>query len=480
VAPSVSDVAGRPAEAPGGLPAAVAGVAAAVDALADLVLDPATDEELTRAVAVLDRCSRRLDGQTLRLLAEVSRRSLPAELGVGSLGAWLRQQVVSADRGEATARAAQAEALFGLDELADNLDLTRTRDAVLSGEVSAKHAACITQAMSRLVPPATPAGLVDGATLAEAEEVLVDQARSQPPAVVRAVAERLVATLDPQAGERLARDEDRQAEVRGVTLVRDGTGMYQLRGRLTPLCGTALAAAIDAWSAPRPAADGTPDARTPQMRRHDAVQQLVEKAMAVDGLLPTTHGTAYRVVVTVPAGTLAAGIGRHPGVDVGQLPDGWPVSALTAQTLACDADVVPILVGPDGEPLDVGNTVYLFPPKIRQAIVTRDRRCTFPGCGAPPAWCQVHHLEGFRVGGPTSARNGALLCGRHHRHVHARGLVGRLVDGQVVWRPAGADDDAPPASAATADRAVDELVQRWLRRNPHLRLKRGRDGLAAR
>jgi hypothetical protein len=235
------------------------------------------------------------------------------------------------------------------------------------------------------------------------------------------------------------------------------------------LCGNALAAAIDAWSAPRPAADGTPDERTPQMRRHDAVQQLAEKAMALDGLLPTTHGTAYRVVVTVPAGTLAAGIGGHPGVDVGQLPDGWPVSTLTAQTVACDADVVPILIGADGEPLDVGNTVYLFPPKIRQAIISRDRRCTFPGCGAPPAWCQIHHLQGFRVGGPTSARNGALLCGRHHRHVHAKGLVGRLVDGQVVWRPAG--EDAVPASAATADRAIEELVQRWLRRNPQLRLR---------
>jgi hypothetical protein len=467
-APSVCDVAEQAAAARD-LPAVVAGLAAAVEVLAGTVLDAADDDELTRAVADLDRCARRLEGQSLRLLAEAGRRSLPGGLGLGSLGAWLRQQVVSADRGEVAARAAQAETLFGLSELADTVDLARTREAVLAGEVSAKSAAYITQAMERLVPPATPSGLIDEATLADAEEMLVEQARHQPPAAVRAVAERLVATLDPRAGERLARDEDRQAEVRGVTLVRDGTGMYQLRGRLTPLCGTALAAAIDAWSAPRPAADGTPDARTPAMRRHDAVQQLAEKAMSLDGLLPTTHGTAYRVVVTVPAATLATAIGSHPGVDVGQLPDGWPVSTLTAQTLSCDADIVPILVGPDGDPLDVGNTVYLFPDKIRQAIVNRDRRCTFPGCGAPPAWCDIHHLEGFRVGGPTSARNGALLCGRHHRHVHARGLVGRLVDGHVVWRQVGAEQDAPPASAATADRAIDELLRRWLRRNPQLR-----------
>jgi hypothetical protein len=158
------------------------------------------------------------------------------------------------------------------------------------------------------------------------------------------------------------------------------------------------------------------------------------------------------------------------------------VSTLTAQTLACDADVVPILVGPDGGPLDVGSTLYLFPDRIRQAIIRRDRTCTYPGCGAPPAWCQIHHLESFRMGGPTSAANGALLCGRHHRHVHARGLVGRLVDGQVVWRVAGAGGaagdaaDPPPASVATADRAVDDLVRRWLQRNPQLRRASGRDG----
>jgi hypothetical protein len=63
--------------------------------------------------------------------------------------------------------------------------------------------------------------------------------------------------------------------------------------------------------------------------------------------------------------------------------------------------------------------------------------------------------------------------------VHARGLVGRLVDGQVVWRAPGASGDAteaPPASAATADRAIDDLVRRWLQRNPQLRRQSERDG----
>jgi Domain of unknown function (DUF222) len=457
-----------------GLAAAVAALEAALDALGETDLGREDDDALTGAVASLERCGRRLDGQGLRALAEASQRDLPGRSGLGTLGGWLREQVPTVDRGAATARALQAQALFGLDELAGELDLGRTRDAVLSGELSTRHAGYIVQALGRLVPPATPAGLVDPATLAEAQEALTAQAAGLSPAVVRAMAERLVATLDPQAGERLARDEDRQAEVREVSLVREASGMYLLHGRLTPLCGAALVAALDSWAAPRPAADGTADARSHGMRLHDAVQQLAQRAMSAEGLLPTRHGTACRLIVTVPAATLAGAIGTHPGVDVAQLPDGWPLSALTAQTLACDADVVPILVGPDGGPLDVGSTLYLFPDRIRQAILSRDRSCTFPGCGSPPAWCQVHHLESFRMGGPTSAANGALLCGRHHRHVHARGLVGRLVDGQVVWGPA--PPDTPPASAATADRAVDDLVRRWLQRNPQLRSPAGRDG----
>jgi len=457
-----------------GLAAAVAGVVAAIDRLAGTAPAGEDDEVLADAVAQLDRCGRRLEGQSLRLLAEASERDLPSRSGLGTLGAWLRDRVPTTDRREVARRAAQAEALFGLDELAGAVDLTATRDAVLSGEVTTGSAAHITQALSRLVPPATPAGLVDEATLAEAQQTLTEHAAQHDPAVVRAMAERLVATLDPHAGERLARDEDRQAEVRALTLVREASGMYAVKGQLTPVCGAALVAALDAWSAPRPAADGAPDERTAVMRRHDAVQQLAEKAMAAEGLLPTTHGTARRLVITVPAATLASVIGGHPGVDVAQLPDGWPISTVTAQTIACDADIVPILVGPDGGPLDLGNTVYLFPDRVRQAVISRDRRCTFPGCGAPPAWCQVHHLESFRVGGPTSAGNGALLCDRHHRHVHAHGLVGRLVDGRVVWQQSS--DAGPPVSAATADRAIEELVRRWLERNPQLRRPGARAG----
>ena len=111
---------------------------------------------------------------------------------------------------------------------------------------------------------------------------------------------------------------------------------------------------------------------------------------------------------------------------------------------------------------------------IRRAIEVRDQHCTYPGCRAKPAWCQVHHLIRFGPDGPTSEDNGGLLCGRHHRHVHAHGMVGEIIDGHVVWRSARADgsEDSPDgqhnAHLQHLERALRNLARRWLARNPHL------------
>src|SRR5215216_1941881 len=105
------------AKTSGSLAAALAALAAALDALAATELSGEDEDALTAAVPLLERCSRRVDGQALRLLAEAARRDLPGRCGLGTVGAWLRQQVPTVDRGTATARGAQALALFGLGEL---------------------------------------------------------------------------------------------------------------------------------------------------------------------------------------------------------------------------------------------------------------------------------------------------------------------------------------------------------------------------
>jgi hypothetical protein len=101
------------------------------------------------------------------------------------------------------------------------------------------------------------------------------------------------------------------------------------------------------------------------------------------------------------------------------------VSATHAQVLAGlrkdDAAISRIISGPLSEILDAGRTTRTFTAAQRRAIVIRDQHCIWPGCDAPPAWCDAHHIVHWADGGPTSVDNGVLLCGRHHDRLHHHG-----------------------------------------------------------
>jgi len=81
--------------------------------------------------------------------------------------------------------------------------------------------------------------------------------------------------------------------------------------------------------------------------------------------------------------------------------------------------VTTILRDRTSHPLDVGRTHRLFTAALRRALVLRDRGCAFPGCSRPPSWCDGHHIIHWADGGPTGLDNGVLLCGHHHRQIHA-------------------------------------------------------------
>ena len=95
-----------------------------------------------------------------------------------------------------------------------------------------------------------------------------------------------------------------------------------------------------------------------------------------------------------------------------------PVTAATIRKIACDADIIPVLLGTQGRILDIGRTTRLFPPHLRKAITARDQGCTFPGCTIPAPWCEAHHITYWSQGGTTSADNGTLLCSHHHHLTH--------------------------------------------------------------
>ena len=95
-----------------------------------------------------------------------------------------------------------------------------------------------------------------------------------------------------------------------------------------------------------------------------------------------------------------------------------PVTADTIRKIACDADIIPVVLGGKGQVLDIGRASRVFPPHIRKAITARDQGCAFPQCTIPAPWCEAHHITYWSRGGTTGTGNGTLLCSHHHHVIH--------------------------------------------------------------
>jgi hypothetical protein len=109
------------------------------------------------------------------------------------------------------------------------------------------------------------------------------------------------------------------------------------------------------------------------------------------------------------------------------------LSAATARRVACEADIIPVVLGGPSHVLDIGRADRYFTPAQRLALAQRDHGCSYPGCTVPPQWCEAHHVVHWLHGGVTDLGNGALLCGRHHTIVHQVGLTATVLPDEVIW-----------------------------------------------
>jgi hypothetical protein len=186
-----------------------------------------------------------------------------------------------------------------------------------------------------------------------------------------------------------------------------------LRGSLDSECAAILRAALDPLTKPRPSADGDGglDGRSARQRRADALTDICRAALGTD-LLPTAGGEPVQLVITCGYDPLTRQLG------VGMLDTGVRLSPDTVRRLACDAVVLPAILGGQSQVLDLGRQRRLFTGSVRRALVLRDGGCAFPACDRPPAWCQGHHIVSWLDHGHTDLDNGVLLCGWHHRLIH--------------------------------------------------------------
>nr|WP_043438246.1 HNH endonuclease signature motif containing protein [Arthrobacter sp. UNC362MFTsu5.1] len=178
------------------------------------------------------------------------------------------------------------------------------------------------------------------------------------------------------------------------------------------------------------------DQRTRPQQLLDGLVNAVKAGLSTGGL-PAAGGLRPQVMVTIDYRHLLArlenrehttetsdtgtGTGMRAATGIpgtGSFTFTGPVTPAIVRKIACDADIIPVLLGSQGRILDIGRTTRVFPPHIRKALTARDQGCTFPGCTIPAPWCEAHHITYWSHGGTTSTDNGTLLCSHHHHLIH--------------------------------------------------------------
>ena len=117
-------------------------------------------------------------------------------------------------------------------------------------------------------------------------------------------------------------------------------------------------------------------------------------------------------LVTFPLDSMLTGLGTAT------LDDGTPISAAQATRLACEARIIPVVLGGKGEVLHQGRARRGYTAAQTYAMHARDQGCTARGCDWPPGLCHAHHKKPFSQGGLTDIDDGCLLCPHHHARAH--------------------------------------------------------------
>jgi Domain of unknown function (DUF222) len=166
----------------------------------------------------------------------------------------------------------------------------------------------------------------------------------------------------------------------------------------------------------------------------DALLEMARRASGADAA--AGRRVKPTVIVTIPFDALSARLRAEKALLTGA----GPLSPGSARRLACEARLVPAVLGSKSEPLDLGRSRRLPNTAQRLGLVLRDGGCAFPGCDRRHEWCEVHHIrEWDRERGPTDLDLLVLLCAAHHHLCHEGGWrLERQTDGTVeAWASDG-------------------------------------------
>jgi hypothetical protein len=376
-----------------------------LDALTDAPVWAMSPAELAEAVLEVHRQQARLKELELRLLREADANGVGKDEGATSTAAWFAQQA-AAKRATWFSDLHLAQALEGAFEA--------TRQAFAAGVIDAEKARVVVHAVTKLTDEHDD--LPEG-THAKAEAHLLDLAARFDVKTLRALGRRLFEVVCPEAADeaegRAVEEEEKRARRLAYLSMRDnGDGTVEGRFRVPAMHADLLRKVLEGLTSPRRLGEGRLDPETGAKLPASTLlghgfMDLLENHLNLESL-PRRDGSPFTMVVTVGLDVLQTGIGTAV------TETGTKISAGEARRLACKAGIIPMVLGGDSMPLDLGRERRLFSKHQKIAMDHTYGGCAAEGCDRSSAWMEYHHTEAWHRGGRTDLKDGLPFCPPHH------------------------------------------------------------------
>lgn len=134
--------------------------------------------------------------------------------------------------------------------------------------------------------------------------------------------------------------------------------------------------------------------------------------------------------------------GEADRVGIATTLDGVPLTPTELRIALCEAEILPVVLGGNGQIVDFGRARRHATDAQWRALVARDGGCGILGCPAPVSATVAHHCRPWEHGGSTDLSNLCLLCAHHHRQLHLQGWIA-TVEGGVVRIVTAAGHEIP-------------------------------------
>ena len=407
----------------------------------------------TKAVALtrLAEAEARLVELRLRIMADAD--DVAAESAARDVAGWYAQET----RTDPVTAKSDAALAVELDRR-----WTVVADRMRCAAVSLAQARVIARCLTVLAP------WVDAEVLRQAEDALVGLAADHGPRQLAALGKRILTLVAPDLADeiealRLEAEEAEAADKISLTLRHHADGTLRGTFVLDKLTGTRFAVLLDALTNPRKSArdgadstdssDATEGTATGSLTdpHPDPVERLprgrkLGRAFCAllesldPGAYPRHGGDQTLLQITIGHDELCRRLGAGTILTTSLVPGNGSdqtavdrISAAEIRRLACNAQILPVVLGGKSEILDFGRARRLFSPAQQRALLLRDRVCRAEGCSIPGTWAEAHHWVDWARLGRTDLDDGVLLCSHHHHCIHqeSRWRGERLPNGDV-------------------------------------------------